>query len=132
VNFLEALGLCLFWFFFRFVFFMLITAVYHRHTRNCPHCYCRPVIRGLPTVNTTRLPPPSKAFAWRSADFRVYSCRFSALLSHDNWPVTTTEDALLAPIGGGDSRGTECAAAVEAVALHFKHCAKSVPNNAGL
>jgi hypothetical protein len=32
VNFLEALGLCCFCFFLRFVFFMLITAVYERHT----------------------------------------------------------------------------------------------------
>jgi peptide deformylase len=92
VNFLEAPGFCFFWFFFRFVFFTLITAVYHRHTRNCPHCYCRPVIRGLPTANTTRLPPPSRAFAWRSADFRVYNCRAGEAVLRQTARALTREE----------------------------------------
>jgi hypothetical protein len=51
------------------------------------------VIRGLPTSNITRLPPPRRASLGvvQISEFTVAGS--PALLSHDNWLVVTTEDA---------------------------------------
>src|SRR5258706_12435273 len=46
--------------------------------------------------------------------------------------VASGNKAIIAPIGGGDSRGTKCVGAVGAVAPPFRHFAQKGPKNAGL